>query len=112
METAKRIMKKKIKSYNIPNNTFSLFPKYSYYNQKFFKTPEEELAELEKELEIQGYHNKEKKEKKEKRIDFSKEGNEWNAISKYKQKLYHQQLIEERMKENEMKKRTKNSTIY
>ena len=94
-------------STNIANNTFSLFPKYSYYNQKFFKSPEEELAELEKELEIQGYHNKEKREKKEKRIDFSKEGNEWNVISKYKQKLYHQQLIEERMKENEMKKRTK-----
>ena len=55
-------------------------------------------------MEIKGYKNKEKSEK---RIDFSKEGNEWSAISKYKQKLYKQQLIEERMKENEMKKRTK-----
>lgn len=91
-------------SINIANNTFSLFPKYSYYKNRNYKSPEEELAELEKEMEIKGYKNKEKSEK---RIDFSKEGNEWSAISKYKQKLYKQQLIEERMKENEMKKRTK-----
>ena len=89
-------------SLNIENKTFSLFPKN--YNKKFFKTPEEELAELEKELEISDYHSKTKKEK---RLDFSKEGNEWSAISKYKQKLYRQQLIEEKMKENEIKKRTK-----
>ena len=91
-------------SINIANNTISLFPKYSYYKNRNYKSPEEELAELEKEMEIKGYKNKEKSEK---RIDFSKEGNEWSAISKYKQKLYKQQLIEERMKENEMKKRTK-----
>lgn len=91
-------------SINIANTTFSLFPKYSYYKNRNYKSPEEELAELEKEMEIKGYKNKEKSEK---RIDFSKEGNEWSAISKYKQKLYKQQLIEERMKENEMKKRTK-----
>ena len=89
-------------SLNIANKTFSLFPKN--YNKKIFKTPEEELAELEKELEISDYHSKTKKEK---RLDFSKEGNEWSAISKYKQKLYRQQLIEEKMKENEIKKRTK-----
>ena len=89
-------------SLNIANKTFSLFPKN--YNKKLFKTPEEELAELEKELEISDYHSKTKKEK---RLDFSKEGNEWSAISKYKQKLYRQQLIEEKMKENEIKKRTK-----
>ena len=89
-------------SLNIANKTFSLFPKN--YNKKVFKTPEEELAELEKELEISDYHSKTKKEK---RLDFSKEGNEWSAISKYKQKLYRQQLIEEKMKENEIKKRTK-----
>ena len=89
-------------SLNIANKTFSLFPKN--YNKKSFKTPEEELAELEKELEISDYHSKTKKEK---RLDFSKEGNEWSAISKYKQKLYRQQLIEEKMKENEIKKRTK-----
>ena len=89
---------------NIANNTFSIFPKYSYYNKKIFKSPEEELAELEKELEIKDYCNKDKREKK---FEFRRGGNEWNAISKYKQKLYHQQLIEQRIKENEMKKRTK-----
>ena len=49
---------------NIANNTFSIFPKYSYYNKKIFKSPEEELAELEKELEIKDYCNKDKREKK------------------------------------------------
>ena len=55
-------------------------------------------------LEIQDYYHKPKNEQ---RIDFSKEGNEWSAISKYKQKLYRQQLIEEKMKEKKKKKRTK-----
>ena len=91
-------------SINMANRTLSIFPKSSFYKNKCFKSPEEELAELEKELEIQDYHTKPKREK---RIDFSKEGNEWSAISKYKQKLYRQQLIEEKMKENEIKKRTK-----
>ena len=103
-KTAEKILKHSQSSINIANNTFSLFPKNSFYKKNFFKSPEEELAELEKEMEIKGYYNKEKKEK---RIDFSKEGNEWNAISKYKQKLYRQQLIEEKMRENEIKKRTK-----
>ena len=91
-------------SMNLANKTLSIFPKSNYYNKKFFKSPEEELAELEKELEINDYNSKRPREK---RMDFSKEGNEWNAISKYKQNLYRQQLIEERIKENEMKKRTK-----
>ena len=91
-------------SINMANKTLSIFPKNSFYKNKCFKSPEEELAELEKELEIQDYYHKPKNEQ---RIDFSKEGNEWTAISKYKQKLYRQQLIEEKMKENEIKKRTK-----
>ena len=70
-------------SINMANRTLSIFPKSSFYKNKCFKSPEEELAELEKELEIQDYHTKPKREK---RIDFSKEGNEWSAISKYKQK--------------------------
>ena len=91
-------------SINMANKTLSIFPKRNFYQNKCFKSPEEELAELEKELEIHDYHTKTKKEP---RIDFSKEGNEWSAISKYKQKLYRQQLIEEKMKENEIRKRTK-----
>jgi hypothetical protein len=91
-------------SINMANKTLSIFPKRNFYQNKCFKSPEEELAELEKELEIHDYHTKTKKEP---RIDFSKEGNEWSAISKYKQKLYRQQLIEEKIKENEIRKRTK-----
>ena len=102
--TENKILKHSQSAINIANNTFSVFPKYSFYTKKIFKSPEEELAELEKELEIKDYCNKDKREKK---FDFRKGGNEWNAISKYKQKLYRQQLIEERIKENEMKKRTK-----
>ena len=48
------------------------------------KEEKEKAAKLEKELEISDYHSKTKKEK---RLDFSKEGNEWSAISKYKQKI-------------------------
>ena len=103
-ENKTKILQHSQSSVNLANKTLSIFPKKTYYNNKLFKSPEEELAELEKELEINDYT---KKRPIKKRIDFSNEGNEWNAISKYKQNLYRQQLIEERMKENEMKKRTK-----
>ena len=102
--TNNKTLKHSQSSINMANKTLSVFPKSSFYKNKCFKSPEEELAELEKELEIQDYYHKPKNEQ---RIDFSKEGNEWTAISKYKQKLYRQQLIEEKMKENEIKKRTK-----
>ena len=102
--TNNKTLKHSQSSINMANKTLSIFPKNSFYKNKCFKSPEEELAELEKELEIQDYYHKPKNEQ---RIDFSKEGNEWTAISKYKQKLYRQQLIEEKMKENEIKKRTK-----
>ena len=102
--TNNKTLKHSQSSINMANKTLSIFPKSSFYKNKCFKSPEEELAELEKELEIQDYYHKPKNEQ---RIDFSKEGNEWTAISKYKQKLYRQQLIEEKMKENEIKKRTK-----
>jgi len=103
-ETTNKRLKHSQSSINMANKTLSIFPKSSFYKNKCFKSPEEELAELEKELEILDYYHKPKNEQ---RIDFSKEGNEWSAISKYKQKLYRQQLIEEKMKENEIKKRTK-----
>ena len=87
-----------------PNYTYTKFPpKRMYYNNRIYKSPEEELAELEKEL------AKEENEYKQKcvRLDFSKEGDEWTAISKYNKKLFEQQILEERMKDNEMKRRTK-----
>ena len=86
-----------------PNYTYTKFPKRLYYNNKIYKSPEEELAELEKEL------AKDESEYKPKcvRLDFTKEGDEWTAISKYNKKLFDQQILEERIKDNEMKRRTK-----
>ena len=86
-----------------PNSTFSGFSRRTFYNRNLYKKPEEELAELEEEL------KKEEEEYKPKRIrlDFTKEGDEWNAINKYNRKLFEQQLKEERIKDNEMKRRTK-----
>ena len=76
-------------------NTFS--PKRKY------KKPEEELAELEAE-----FANDEKENKKiYKRIDFSEEGDEWNAIAKYNRKLYEDQIKLEKMKDQELKRRNK-----
>ena len=88
-----------------PNYTFSKFPRRTFYNKQVYKKPEEELAELEEEL---------KREESEKRpqtkcirLDFTKEGDEWNVINKYNKKLYDEQLIEERMKNIQMKRKTK-----
>ena len=96
------------------NNMNDIYNKYIHYNMnnyhnrtfykpRILKKPEEELRELEEEL------KKEDEEYKPKgpRLDFTKEGNEWNAINKYNKKLFDQQIREERMKDNEMKRRTK-----
>ena len=86
-------------NYNIPKYYFNR----TFYKPQVYKKPEEELRELEEEL------KREEEEYKPKgpRLDFSKEGNEWNAINKYNKKLYDEQIREERMKDNEMKRRTK-----
>ena len=69
----------------------------------YFKTPSEELAELEKEL-----AEEESKEKKNiKKIDIPRGGDEWDAIVKYNKKQFDRQVLEEKMKEREVKKRTK-----
>ena len=90
-------------SYINPNNTFTAFPKRKNYSNRTFRSPEEELAQLEEEL------RKEEPESKTKniRLDFTKEGDEWAAINKYNKKLFDEHLREERIKDNEMKKRTK-----
>ena len=69
------------------------------------KTPEEELAELEKELTEEQLE--ENKNKKYKRIDFTYQGDEWSAIVNYNKNMYQRQLKEEKIKDLEMKKRTK-----
>ena len=80
-------------------------PYMNTISRKIIKSPEEELAELEKELNDEEL--KEKKKKKYKRIDFTYQGDEWSAIVNYNKNLYQRQLKEEKLKDLETKKRTK-----
>ena len=73
--------------------------------RKIYRNPEEELAELEAE-----FAEEEKKKNKKRnfiRIDFSDVGDEWQALAKYNKKIYEQHIKEEREKDAEVKKRTK-----
>ncbi len=71
--------------------------------KQIYKNPEEELAELEAE-----FAKEEKNSKKNfTRIDFSGVGDEWFAMAKYNKKMYEKQLKEEREKDAEIKRRTK-----
>jgi len=73
--------------------------------RKIYRNPEEELAELEAE-----FAEEEKKKNKKRnfiRIDFSDVGDEWQALAKYNKKMYEQHIKEEREKDAEVKKRTK-----
>ena len=90
------------------SNTFKNKGENQYLNtisRNKIKTPEEELAELEKELTEEQLE--ENKNKKYKRIDFTYQGDEWSAIVNYNKNMYQRQLKEEKMKDLEMKKRTK-----
>ena len=72
--------------------------------RRFYKKPEEELAELEAEF----AEEEKKKEKKYERIDFTDQGgDEWFAIAKYNRKIYEDQIKEEKRKDNEIKRRNK-----
>ena len=73
-------------------------------NRKMIKSPEQELEELEKEMTEEEL---EKKKKRYKRIDFGYQGDEWSAIVNYNKNLYQRQLREEKIKDLETKKRTK-----
>ena len=79
----------------------------SYNNNRTLntiKTPEEELAELEKELkEEESLENK----NIYKRIDFTYQGDEWAAIVNYNKNLYKRQILEDKLKELEVQRRTK-----
>ena len=84
-------------SYN-PLNTYG--PK----GYKTYKKPEEELAELEAEF----AEEEEKKKKNYERLDFTVDGgDEWSAIAKYNRKLYEDQILEERIYNNQLKKKNK-----
>ena len=83
-------------SVEMPNNK---------YNKRKYRNPEEELAELEKDFE------EEEKERNAKRnytrIDFSGVGDEWTAMANYNKKMFEKQLKEEKEKDAEIKRRTK-----
>ena len=72
--------------------------------KRIYKKPEEELAELEAEF----AEEEKKNQKKYERLDFTDQGgDEWYAIAKYNRKIYEDQIKEERMKDNEIKRRNK-----
>ena len=83
-------------------------------NKNKFKNPEEELAALEKELAEEeakelrenGYYQMNNDIKLDK-LDFKKYGNEWAAMAAYDKKIYEQQLEDEKIRNAQLKKRTK-----
>ena len=82
-------------------------------NKNKYKNPEEELAALEKELAEEeerelrekGYYHEMNNDLK--KIDFKKYGNEWAAMAAYDKKIYEQQLLDEKIRIAQLKKRTK-----
>ena len=98
-----------ISTINKPKLSSSLnYPMNSISNNRYrrvYKKPEEELAELEAELAEE--EKKTNANKRYERLDFSNEGDEWNAIAKYNRKLYEDQIKEEKMKDNELKRRNR-----
>ena len=87
-----------------------------YKNRTKYKNPEDELAALEAELAAEeekenrakGYYNPVTNiHYKLKQIDFKKYGNEWAAMAAYDKKIYEQQLLDERIRSTQQKKRTK-----
>ena len=85
--------------------------KTSRYNNKYpkFKTKREELAWLEEEE--KKYEKKTNQILKEKtpieRIDFTLTGDEWGALAEYNRRIYEQELKEEKIKDKEIKMRTR-----
>ena len=86
-----------------------------YKDRTRYQKPEEELAQLEaelkaeeeRELQEKGYYHPINYKYQLKKIDFKKYGNEWAAMAAYDKKLYEQQLLDERIRTTQQKKRTK-----
>ena len=88
----------------LSTSLYSPMNTYASKNSRIFKKPEEELAELEAEF----AEEEKKKMQKYERLDFTDlGGDEWYAIAKYNRKIYEEQLEEERMKNNMLKRRNK-----
>ena len=78
-------------------------PMNAYGSKRIYKKPEEELAELEAEF----ANDEEINKKNYKRLDFSGDRDEWNAIAKYNRKLYEDQIKLEKKKDEELKRRNR-----
>ena len=91
-----------ISTLNQPKLSSSMYSPANRY-RRVYKNPEEELAELEAEF----AEEEKKNNRRYERLDFSQEGDEWNAIAKYNRKLYEDQIKEEKRKDNELKRRNK-----
>lgn len=86
-----------------------------YKDRTRYQKPEEELAQLEaelkaeeeRELQEKGYYHPINYKYQLKKIDFKKYGNEWAAMAAYDKKLYEQQLLDERIRTTQQKKRAK-----
>ena len=92
-ETEPCLKKRSVSSYSVRNKN----------NLKNFKTPEEELAELEAELAA------EEKPKNKNRLNFNdlKDGDHWAAILKYNSELHKKLIIDNRLKEKDIQNRIK-----
>ena len=86
-----------------------------YKTRNKFSSPEEELksletelaAEEERELREKGYYSEMNNHLKLKNIDFKKYGNEWAAMAAYDKMIYEQQILDEKIRSAQQKKRTK-----
>ena len=87
-------------SYNPMNTHVSTSKSYS---KRVYKKPEEELAELEAEF----AEEEAKKKNSYERLDFTEEGDEWAAMAKYNRKVFEDQINEDRIKDNELKRRNR-----
>ncbi len=72
-----------------------------------FKSPEEELLQLEKEVAEMEAQRKTKYKNPLKNIEFEPGRDEWSTIVKYNKKLYDRQVLEDKMRDKVNKRRTK-----
>ena len=78
------------------------YPKKNSVRRKIYLKPEEELADLEKELGLE--HEAEMRKKRYERFyKYFSEGNEWEAIYKYNNDIYQKELEEAKKKKFENK---------
>ena len=115
--------KSNIRSASSKNNTRLLSSQTYIKNDKLdlaknknkYKNPEEELAALEAELAAEeeqelrekGYYHELNNDLNLNKLDFKKYGNEWAAMAAYDKKIYEQQILDEKIRNAQQKKRTK-----